>query len=81
MSEQMFPVKLSKIPYLTARERTVCDHITLGLRNKEIAKVLHISPRTVENHRRSIFGKYGVDNAAALTRAVLLPQREETANG
>ena len=56
---------------LTARERTVCEKITRGLRNREIANELQISPRTVEVHRKNIFQKYGVPNAAALTRLIL----------
>ncbi|HYN79220.1 MAG TPA: response regulator [Lamprocystis sp. (in: g-proteobacteria)] len=39
---------------LTAREREVMDLIVQGYANKEIARRLAISPRTVENHRARV---------------------------
>ena len=39
---------------LSLREREVMDLVTKGLPNKEIARVLAISPRTVENHRARV---------------------------
>ena len=39
---------------LTAREREVMDLIVQGHANKEIARLLSISPRTVENHRARV---------------------------
>ena len=62
---------------LTEREQVVCDRITRGLRNREIAAELHISHRTVEVHRRRIFEKYGVQTAAALTRLVVTAELKE----
>ena len=38
-----------------------------GYQNKEIAKLLHISVKTVEKHRANIMGKLDLHNAAALT--------------
>lgn len=57
---------------LTAREQTVCDHVVAGLRTKEIARALKISPRTVETHRKRVYEKLGVRNAIELTRLVLI---------
>jgi DNA-binding NarL/FixJ family response regulator len=45
---------------LTAREREVLDLLCQGLGNQEIAGLLVISRRTVENHIRSLFHKLGV---------------------
>lgn len=47
---------------LTPRERDVLRLLRRGLRNKEIARALGISRRTVEGHLNSIFWKLGVDS-------------------
>lgn len=59
-----------EIQPLTDREREVCDLLTQGKTNKEIANQLQISHRTVEWHRASIFAKKGVRNAVELVRSV-----------
>ena len=38
---------------------------------KEIAKLLHRSIRTVENHRTHLMNKLGVDNSVALVKKAL----------
>ncbi|HXI86910.1 MAG TPA: response regulator [Parvularculaceae bacterium] len=53
---------------LTAREREVALALNEGLSNKEIARALGISPRTVEVHRSRIFEKTRVRNIAGLVR-------------
>jgi pimeloyl-ACP methyl ester carboxylesterase/DNA-binding CsgD family transcriptional regulator len=54
---------------LTARERTVLEHIARGLSNVEIGQALYISEKTVRNHITSIFDKLGVDTRA---RAIVI---------
>ncbi len=56
---------------LTPREHDVLNHITGGSSNKEIARELAISPRTVEVHRARIMDKLSARNAADLVRIVL----------
>lgn len=51
---------------LTPREREVMRLATDGLSNKEIARVLDISPRTVENHRARVMEKMKAGNIADL---------------
>jgi len=51
---------------LTPREREVFQLATRGLANKEIARELDISPRTVENHRARVMEKMQAENIAAL---------------
>lgn len=56
---------------LSGREREVAEQVARGLRNSEIADILYISEVTVKKHLQSIFQKTGVDNRAALVRALL----------
>ncbi len=50
---------------LTDREQQVLEAAALGERNKEIAKRLGITERTVKAHLTSIYNKFGVDSRAA----------------
>jgi DNA-binding NarL/FixJ family response regulator len=60
-------------PRLTGRELEVLDLIRSGRSVTEIAERLGISPRTVENHKRSIFRKLGVSSReGAVSRAAIL---------
>ena len=53
---------------LTSREREIADALNRGLTNKEAAREMDISPRTVEIHRARVFAKLGVRNVAELVR-------------
>ena len=53
---------------LSEREREVLGYIVAGLTNKEIARVLTLSPRTVETHRANLFAKLDCDSLAQLIR-------------
>ena len=50
---------------LTEREQQVLEAAALGERNKEIARRLGITERTVKAHLTSIYNKFGVDSRAA----------------
>ena len=56
---------------LTRREREVMERLAVGASNKEAARQLGLSSRTVEGHRASIMKKVGVRNAAELIHRVL----------
>ncbi|WP_197087845.1 response regulator transcription factor [Micromonospora sp. HK10] len=57
-------------PILTDREREVLDLIAAGLGNREIARRLTLSDKTVRNHVTNIFAKLRVaDRAQAIIRA------------
>ena len=53
---------------LTPRELQVVQLIAEGHSNKEIAKVLQISLKTVETHRAAVMKKLNLSSAAALVR-------------
>lgn len=53
---------------LSEREREVLGLIVAGLTNKEIARALDLSPRTVETHRANLFEKLAVPTLAQLIR-------------
>lgn len=53
---------------LTLREQEVLEHVARGENNREIARLLFISEKTVKSHLTSIFRKLSVDGR---TQAVL----------
>lgn len=53
---------------LTPRQRKVLELVARGLSSKEIAEVLHISEKTVQNHRLQIREKLSIHDVAGLTR-------------
>lgn len=53
---------------LTSRETQVLRHIAQGLPDREIASVLNLSVRTVENHAAQIRKKLRVNSRVALVR-------------
>jgi len=54
--------------HLTPREREVLRLIALGHTNAEVAQMLFVSQRTVENHRASVMRKLGLRTRAELVR-------------
>lgn len=54
---------------LTPRETQVLNHLVAGKSNKEIAAVLGISARTIEDHKAQLYRKWGVRNLAQLLSA------------
>jgi DNA-binding NarL/FixJ family response regulator len=56
---------------LSEREREVLQLLADGATSKEIAVVLGLKPKTVENHRARILDKLGVANAAAAVRVAV----------
>lgn len=52
---------------ITARERAVVNLIAAGKTNVEIAKELHITPRTVEYHISTIFSKANIKRRSEIS--------------
>jgi two-component system, NarL family, response regulator NreC len=61
-------VRSRAIDDLSEREREVLRLIALGHTNAEIASMLFVSVRTVENHRASVMRKLGLRTRAELVR-------------
>jgi len=53
---------------LTSREVEVLRLVAQGMTNEQVANQLIISPRTVDTHLTSIYGKIGVSSRSAATR-------------
>jgi DNA-binding CsgD family transcriptional regulator len=61
----------AKMAMLTPREQAVLTQIVAGASNKEAARRLEITARTIEFHRANILQKFGAKNTADLIRIVL----------
>jgi DNA-binding NarL/FixJ family response regulator len=59
---------------LTAREREVLAELARGRSNREIARALHVSEKTVKAHVSSVLAKLGVQDR---TQAALFAVRHE----
>ncbi|XZG68753.1 response regulator transcription factor [Chitinibacteraceae bacterium HSL-7] len=66
------PVENAELPLarLTSREREIVDLVATGSSNKEIARVLDISDRTVKTHLTNIFSKLGIADRVHLALAL-----------
>ncbi|MEN6586974.1 MAG: response regulator [Sulfuricella sp.] len=62
---------MDRISRLTAREREVMEKVTLGEPNREIARQLGISPRTVEVYKARMMEKMRTQSLPELVRLVL----------
>ena len=61
----------SRFRLLSARQRQVMELAVAGFSNKEIGTKLHISPKTVENHRAWVMERVGAKNLAELVRMAM----------
>lgn len=69
------PALIAVQPALTVRERQVAELAADGVRSRDIADQLFLSPRTVENHLQRVYTKLGVGGRNELAPALrLLPQ-------
>ena len=55
------PPEDERLAVLSERERSVLDLIGEGLTNRQIAKRLYLSEKTVKNHISRLLGKLGVE--------------------
>ncbi len=59
--------KVSRVAGLTGREVDVLVHVARGGTTKEIGRELGLSPKTIDNHIQSIYGKLGVNTRGGAT--------------
>lgn len=60
--------ELRDMPQLTRREKEILLLIADGKTTTDIASMLHLSPLTVETHRKNLLQKFGCPNVAAMIR-------------
>ena len=60
-----------RLASLTPREHEVMSMLTKSLKNKEIARLLNISPRTVEVHRQHIMNKLKIKSVLELPKELI----------
>jgi len=65
-----------RLAALSTREREVLDGVVKGLSNKEVARDLGISPRTVEAYRANLMMKMGADSLSELVRMTIAARGE-----
>ena len=64
------PLKKRLATHLTPRESEVAQLVLSGSSNREIAKTLGLSERTVHRHCESIFGRLGIHSGRQLAKAL-----------
>ncbi|MER7950588.1 response regulator transcription factor [Streptomyces sp. NPDC096079] len=72
------PPEDERLAVLSERERSVLDLIGEGLTNRQIAKRLYLSEKTVKNHISRLLGKLGVERR--VQAAVIAAQAHERAS-
>jgi two-component system response regulator FixJ len=75
-TEQGRQLARKRVALLTPREREVMQGIVAGLRNKEIARELSISFRTVELHRAKVMEKLDARSPSDVVRIAMLSDED-----
>ncbi|MCX7909256.1 MAG: response regulator transcription factor [Ignavibacteria bacterium] len=66
---------------ITKREQEILNYVAMGKTSQEIADILGISVRTVQNHRANIMQKLGIKTASGLVRfAVIYSSQQKLEN-
>ncbi len=71
--DRFFPsVKKTTLPEkLSEKEQEILTYLVQGKTSTEISELLNIAPKTADNHRANIIGKFGTDNmTSAITKAL-----------
>jgi DNA-binding NarL/FixJ family response regulator len=75
--QELSMINLSEIK-ITSRDEQVLKLLVQGCSNKEIAAQLHISPRTVKQHLRTLFLRAGIrDGRKRVKLATAMFQKEQ----
>lgn len=68
---------LNESPILTKREMEILHFVAEEKSNQEIARMLYLSPRTVETHKRNMLLKLKMKNVAGLVKYYLQSVRRD----
>jgi DNA-binding NarL/FixJ family response regulator len=69
-------VPRSRETVLTPSERRVAELAASGMKNRDVAAVLFVSPKTVEVNLARIYRKLGIHSRAELGRHMTQPERD-----
>jgi len=69
-----------QVAQLTSREREVLSALLSGMATREMARVLHLSPRTVEIHRASVMAKLHTRSVAEAVKIALFAGLDEASD-
>ncbi|MBU2664601.1 LuxR family transcriptional regulator [Actinoplanes bogorensis] len=61
---------------LTAQQERIAGLVAEGATNREVARQLHLSPRTIDHHLRNVFARLGVRSRTELARRLDLFDRD-----
>jgi FixJ family two-component response regulator len=75
------PAARDRYAKLTDRERQVASLMAAGMRNRQIAENLDISPKTLDIHRANAMHKLEAETTARLANLVNLLRLADTARG
>ncbi|MGW3399978.1 response regulator [Streptomyces hydrogenans] len=75
------PPEDERLAALSERERSVLELIGEGLTNRQIAKRLYLSEKTVKNHISRLLGKLGVERRVQAAVIAAQAHEHETGNG
>jgi len=67
-SSSVFSATSTPLEGLSNREKEVLIHLAKGLSIKQVAGVLHLSRKTVDNHTQNLMNKLDIHNRADLVR-------------
>ncbi|HWQ38811.1 MAG TPA: response regulator transcription factor [Burkholderiales bacterium] len=67
-SKRALPARASPLERLSARERQVLQLVVEGHSSAEIARLVHLSPKSVETYRARLMRKLGVKDVPALVK-------------
>lgn len=69
----------SGVDQLSEREREIAELAASGMRSRQIAERLFLSPRTVDSHLSRVYRKLEVSSRAALSRVIIQPSHASPA--